>query len=57
MSREDLPLEEWIDLNDEDLQTRLRAVYEGIEAQLSAKAIPPPPPAPDASDAQEAWTA
>lgn len=46
MSREDLPLEEWIDLDDEDLQTRLHAVYEAIEAQLRTKAIPPPPHTP-----------
>ena len=39
MSREDLPLEEWIDLDDEDFQARLRAVYEAIEAQLSSKTI------------------
>ena len=57
MSHEDLPLEEWLDLDDEDLQTRLRAVYEAIEAQLSTKAIPPAPPMPDPTGPTVASTA
>jgi transcriptional regulator with XRE-family HTH domain len=45
LSREDLPLEDWIDTDDPELIALVAAVYDRIEDQLADKEIPPPPPA------------
>ncbi|MEA2971598.1 MAG: hypothetical protein QOG82_56 [Actinomycetota bacterium] len=45
LSREDLPLEDWIDTDDPELVALMAAVYDRIEDQLADKEIPHPPPA------------
>lgn len=50
LSREDLPLEDWIDVDDPELLNRVAAVYDRIEEQLADTKMPPPPddgPNPD----------
>jgi hypothetical protein len=43
LSREDLPLEDWIDTEDQELLSRVAAVFDRIEEQLRDKDLPPPP--------------
>jgi transcriptional regulator with XRE-family HTH domain len=43
LSREDLPLEDWIDTEDKELLSRVAAVFDRIEEQLRDKELPPPP--------------
>jgi hypothetical protein len=43
LSREDLPLEDWIDTDDPELVSLMAAVYDRIEHQLADKEIPHPP--------------
>jgi hypothetical protein len=43
LSREDLPLEDWIDTDDPELLSRVAAVFDRIEDQLRDKELPPPP--------------
>lgn len=43
LSRDDLPLEDWIDTDDPELMKRVVAVYDRIEDQLEKKKMPPPP--------------
>jgi hypothetical protein len=42
-SREDLPLEDWIDTDDPELLSGVAAVFDRIEDQLRDKQLPPPP--------------
>ena len=42
LSREDLPLEDWIDTDDPELVSLMAAVYDRIEDQLADKEIPHP---------------
>ncbi len=41
LARSDLPLEEWVDLEDPEMMRRIRAVYEHWEKQLGDRDIPP----------------
>ncbi len=43
LSREDLPLEDWIDTEDRELLSRVAAVFDRIEDQLRDKELPLPP--------------
>lgn len=53
LSRDDLPLEDWIDTDDTELLELVAAVYDRIEAQLSEREIPLPPE-PGAGDSASA---
>lgn len=54
LSREDLPLEDWIDTDDPELRARVVAVFDQIEHQLSDKEMPPPPDQVAAPDSRSA---
>lgn len=47
LSREDLPLEDWIDTDDPELVARMAAVFDRIEDQLLDKELPPPDRGPN----------
>lgn len=51
LSRQDLPLEDWIDTDDPELMERVGAVFDRIEQQLEDRPMPPPPlSGPDPGD-------